>query len=81
MPKRRGRERLRPTSPPGCVAVTGPGWWVSIDTRTGRTVAGGTAAVPAAERDAVTRAVLAELKKHGWEPTDPLAVRDLMFGG
>jgi hypothetical protein len=79
MPKRRGRERMRVTSPPRCVSVTGPGWWVSIDTHTGRTVAGGTDRVPVAERDKVTAAVLAELRKHGWCPADPLQIRDLMF--
>lgn len=80
MPKRRGRERQRADRQPGCVSVTGVGWWVSIDLRTGRTVAGGTKAIPTADRDRVTAAVLAELRKHGWAPEDPLAVRDLLFG-
>lgn len=80
-PGRDGHGREPRSKRPRVLFVRRGEFWVSIDLKTGDLQCPAHCLLTPKERDKVTGDVIDTLTKYGLPPSDPLTVRDAMFGG
>ncbi|MCU0704991.1 MAG: hypothetical protein MUF18_13525 [Fimbriiglobus sp.] len=72
-----------PAEPPGeynWLTLTLGGFHVGIDVRTGELSSRGGEQVPHIERNGITASVYSLMARYGMAPSDPLELRDRLFG-
>jgi hypothetical protein len=79
-PGRDGHKRETKTKRPRVLVVRRGEFWVSIDTHTGQLVCPAHCLLDDRDKNRVTAEVIAVLTKYGTPPSDPMDVRDAMFG-